>query len=361
MAISLLYNPVPTRLFEADGDFAAGAKAYFYLARTTTPLTVYTDPPLAVPHTWPVIADAYGLLAPIYIPLGHEYKVRIEDALGSLLYAADGIMNPAESDSGEGGGLVVTAPQIFQTGDMIWNAAAVDRLGWVRSNGKTISAAGGPGDTKNDDCEALFAYLWNEFSDTLCPVTPGGRGANPGADWDAPKSIATLDMRGYGVAGLDDMAAAAAANRIQVAKTIATTNGSPTVTVASTSGLAAGMFVIAAGVPAGTSISLVASATTITLSGNATATASGVAARFSIFSDAQTPGAAGGENTHMQRTTELAPHFHTYLKDDLVGLQTGGSTLFAAAEVLTDTSVVGLSAPMNIWTPTRLGSWWVKL
>ena len=99
MAISLLYNPFPMRLFEADGDFAAGGKAFFYLARTSTPLAVYTDSPLAVPHPWPVVADGYGLLPPIYLPIGTEYKVRIEDALGSLLYAADGIDN-----SGGGGG-----------------------------------------------------------------------------------------------------------------------------------------------------------------------------------------------------------------------------------------------------------------
>jgi hypothetical protein len=308
MALSILYNPLPTRLFEADGDFAAGAKAYFYLARTSTPLTVYTDAPMTAAHTWPVVADAFGLLPPIYIEKGEEYKVRIEDALGSILYAADGISNPDDVTVEGGGevGVVVTADEIFQTGDVMWNPAGGPRAGWVRCNGRTISKASGSGtESNNDDCHDLFVFLWNNFSDALCPVTPGGRGGNAEADWGLAKAIATLDMRGRSAVGLDDMGNSAA-NLIQVATTINTTNASAAATVASTTGLAAGMFVIAAGVTAGTKIVSVTSATAITLSANATATATGVAARFSIFSDAQTAGAGGGENTHVLLASEDA-------------------------------------------------------
>jgi hypothetical protein len=306
MAISILFNPMPVRLFEADGDFAAGAKAYFYLARTTTPLTVYTDAPMTTAHTWPVVADAYGLLPPIYIEKGEEYKVRIEDALGSILYAADGISNPLDVTTEGGGepGIVVTADEIFQVGDVMWNPASGPRAGWARCNGRTISKAAGAGtESNNDDCHDLFLFLWNNFPDSICPVTPGGRGGSAEADWGVAKAIATLDMRGRSAVGLDDMGNTAA-NLIQVATTINTTNASTAATVASTEGLAAGMFVIAAGIMAGTKIASVNSATAITLSANATATASGVAARFSIFSDAQTPGAAGGENTHKLLLTE---------------------------------------------------------
>jgi hypothetical protein len=307
MALSILYNVQPVRLFEADGDFAAGAKAYFYLARTTTPLTVYTDAPMTAAHTWPVVADAYGLLPPIYIAKGTEYKVRIEDALGSILYAADGISNPEDvivEGGGGGGGVVVAADEIFQTGDVMWNPASGARAGWVRCNGRTISKASGAGtESNNDDCHDLFVFLWNNFNDSICPVTPGGRGGSAQADWDLAKAIATLDMRGRSAVGLDDMGNTAA-NLIQVATTINTTNASAAATVASSDGLASGMFVLAAGVTAGTKIARVDTATTITLSANATATATGVAARFSAFSDAQTPGAAGGENTHTLLVSE---------------------------------------------------------
>jgi hypothetical protein len=244
MAISILFNPMPQRIFEADGDFASGAKAYFYLARTTTPLTVYTDAPLEVPHTWPVVADAYGLLAPIYIGKGTEYKVRIEDENGNLLYAADGIDNPAEPTGGEGGGggLVITADQVAKTGDFDWQPTTADRAGWIRSNGKSIgSALASTADSRNDLYENLFIFLWNAFPNELCPVS-AGRGTNAMLDWDAAKSIGTLDMRGYGNAGLDDMGTTKA-NRIQVSTSFGCTLGATTCSVSSSVGLCAGMYI----------------------------------------------------------------------------------------------------------------------
>jgi hypothetical protein len=363
MAISLLYNNQPVRLFEADGDFASGAQAFFYLARTTTPMTVYTDSPLAVPHTWPVIADAYGLLAPIYLPRGEEYKVRIEDALGNVLYAADGIMNPGEAESGGGGGLVVTASQIFQPGDMVWSAAGADRLGWVRCNGKTVSSGTGTGDTANADCEALFAFLWNQFPNSLCAVTPS-RGANATADWEAAKSIATLDMRGRGIAGLDDMAAAAA-NLVQVSTSLGSSSiGATTVAVSSSAGLCAGMTVVCPGVVAdGTVVAGIVNATTIVITPGALAINGGTAARFSIFADAQLPGAGGGENTHVQTIAELATHTHeigpVWTATGVADGSIAGTPAYPF-DNMTDTLATGGAKPSNLWTPTRVGVWWTK-
>jgi hypothetical protein len=371
MAISILYNNQPVRLFEADGDFASGAKAYFYLARTTTPLTVYTDAPLTSAHTWPVIADAYGLLPPIYLAKGDEYKVRIEDALGSLLYAADGIENPAEATGGSGGGgLVVTSDQIFQTGWFNWQPVNAIRPGWVRCNGRTISKLAGTGTEDNDDdCEALFAFLWNSFPDSICPVTPGGRGANAVADWGAAKSIATLDMRGQGNAGLDDMGNTAA-QVIQVWTTMTTTSGSATATVPSSLDLCAGMVIIAPSVVlAGTTIQSVNSATTITLNNAAFATGALVETRFSVFTDAQLPGSSGGENSHIQRPEELAAHAHRviYSGDALgFGISTGSfiTRRIATTNDGSQEDIVTLSSGnsrrSNLWTPTRLGTFYVK-
>jgi hypothetical protein len=368
MAISILFNPMPQRIFEADGDFAAGALAYFYLARTSTPLAVYTDAPLSTPHTHPVVADAYGLLPPIYIQKGTEYKIRIEDARGNLLYAADGIDNPAEPTAGEGGsgGLVITSSQIYKTGDFSWQPTTANRDGWVRSNGVAIASPtnADSGPLKNADYEDLFIFLWNTFSDALCPVSTG-RGTNAGLDWDASKSIATLDMRGYGAAGLDDMGAAAA-NRIQVSTTIDTTSTSTTATVASTVGLCAGMYVNAAsGIPVGTKIVTVNSLTAITLSAAATATATGVIVRFSIFQDAIAAGSGGGENAHVQLVSEIAAHTHTFVSAP--GAAWVGTTFNVAAgsalSVLGNTSLdsTGHSRAMNLHTPTRLGTWYCKV
>jgi hypothetical protein len=397
MAISILYNPMPTRLFEADGDFASGAKAYFYLARTTTPMAVYTDAPLMVAHTWPVIADAYGLLPPVYIQKGDEYKVRIEDALGSILYAADGIDNPAdpEATGGEGGGVAVAASEIFQTGDVMWNPASGTRGGWVRCNGRTISKGIGTGDeAHDDDCHDLFAFLWNNFPDYICPVTPGPRGPNPTADWDVAKSIATLDMRGFGTVGLDDMGNTAR-NLIQKQTTITTTLGSPTATVASAAGLTRLMRVVTANFPNGTAI-VDMTGTTLTMEANATASGSDMPARFSVFYDAQMPGIAGGAHDHLMTLSEMVAHSHTATVTDPThghGLQTdtlstdnfigsanasdgavydlpGGGSPDAhptaahavpnATGITVSNASVGGGMPINIQNLGRLGTFYIK-
>lgn len=84
------------------------------------------------------------------------------------------------------------------------------RAGWTRANGRTIgSASSGATERANADASALFAYLWNNFSDTVCPVSTG-RGANAAADFAANKTITLLDWRGYVPGGLDDMGNSAA-------------------------------------------------------------------------------------------------------------------------------------------------------
>jgi hypothetical protein len=420
MATSICYNPTPMTLYEADGDRASGAKAYFYEARSTTPLSSFTDAPMTTPHPWPVVATGYGVLPPIYLAKGQEYKVRIEDAAGNILYAADGLDNPSEAESGGGGGggIVTSAAQIHQTGDIVWNASAADREGWVRCNGKTISPTAGPGTAMNNDiCQNLFKYFWDNFPDAICAVTPGGRGANAQADWDtSAKAIATLDMRGYGAAGLDDMGNSAA-GFIQLGADITTTNGSTTIGVSGTGApyLCIGMYILpdTPGVfPDGTFITSIGDVD-VNLSAAATATTSGFA-RFSVFTDPQQPGAGGGDSIHILSVAELPVHSHANTlsvsasstvndpehfhdvttnadtSNQLVGRETPGTpaatydmvsgasndaisvAAIAASKAtgITVTTTVtptltnvaaGVGAAMNIWTPTRLGTYWAKI
>jgi microcystin-dependent protein len=56
---------------------------------------------------------------------------------------------------------------------------------------------------------ALFEWLWNGFSNTLCPVGTG-RGVSAAADWGANKQITLPDKRGKLAVGLDDMGNSAA-------------------------------------------------------------------------------------------------------------------------------------------------------
>lgn len=311
-AAATIWNAYPAPIFAANGRIASGAKAYFYAAGTTTPLVVYSDNNLAVPRTQPVVAGANGVFANIYLPYGN-YRVRVTDASGVVISDSDGIANPAPPDSGGGGGIVVTADEIMATGDVKWRLASGTLTGFVRMNGRTIgSAASGATERANADTADLYAFLWNNLSDTVAPVSTG-RGVSAAADYAANKTIVVPSMQGRGMAGLDDMGSTAA-NVSQRSTTISTTSASPTATVASATGLAVGMYVVSTNVPAGTTITAI-SGLTLTLSGNASGTASGTAARFSEFTDAQTAGATAGSVTHVQNSGELAAHTHTGTTD----------------------------------------------
>jgi microcystin-dependent protein len=118
------------------------------------------------------------------------------------------------------------------------------------------------------------------------------------------------NLCGCGYIGADNMGGVSAANRIQVSTTISTTSTSTAATVASATGLCAGMYVHSANVPAGTTIASI-SGTNITLSAAATGTASGTAARFSVINDPQTFGSIGGSQTHTLVTAQIPSHTHT--------------------------------------------------
>jgi len=82
--------------------------------------------------------------------------------------------------------------------------------GYVFLSGLTIGdAASGATERANADCEALFAYLWNNLADAQAPVS-GGRGLTAAADWAAHKTLTLPDARGRVIAGDDDMGGTAA-------------------------------------------------------------------------------------------------------------------------------------------------------
>lgn len=61
-----------------------GAKAYFYVSGTSTPATVYQNAMLTTPHAVPVVADAAGVFAPIYLDSSVLYKVELQDTNGAV-------------------------------------------------------------------------------------------------------------------------------------------------------------------------------------------------------------------------------------------------------------------------------------
>jgi hypothetical protein len=326
------------------------------------------------------VADANGVFPPVFIPYG-PFGYRVTTATGSAISPnVLTVQNPAPASSGGGGGIIVTADQILQPGDTMWRLQGGVRSGWVRMNDKTIGSTGsGATERANADTEALFTYLWNNCPDSVAPVS-GGRGATASADFAANKTIGVPTMQGILAAGLDDMGGAAA-SRIQTITTISTTNLSTSATVASATGLGIGMYVVSANIPAGTTITDI-SGTTLTLSANANATASGTAARFSDFPDAQVVGSMGGAARRTQAAKEVGQHTHTNSVTDPGHFHTttassGAASLAAGANqspafVITNTSTAttGISVtinnnaapvPMTVVQPTRLGTWYQKL
>lgn len=371
---SKIWNPYPSPIFDQNDRVAAGAKAYFYNAGTLTPLTVYTDSALTVPHPHPVVANGNGVFDAVYLPYA-SYKVRVLTSDDILIFQADGIENEAPPDAGGGGGIVVATEQIFQTGDIIGLLTSGTRTGWVRMNAKTIgSAVSGATERANADTQSLFTFLWTNFSNTDCPVSTG-RGASAAADWAANKTIGIPTMQGYLLAGADDMGGTAA-NRLQVSTTCTATNGSVNIMVASATGLAVGMKVIIADVAAGQITNI--SGTTVTLNTAYTGTTgSGKTVRASFITDAQAMASTGGAQTVTQTTKELAAHTHgvtdpghTHDYDKVGGSGTiaAGSGATNSVNTATSSETTGITInsagsglPMNNLPPMRIGTFYMKL
>lgn len=91
MAQGTLWLQPIQHIFSATGVNVAGAKAYYYLAGSSTPVAVYTDVGLVTPHQVPVVADGNGIFAEIFLTPGTAYKVDLQTSAGVSLpgYPAD--------------------------------------------------------------------------------------------------------------------------------------------------------------------------------------------------------------------------------------------------------------------------------
>lgn len=195
--------------FDVLGKLLGGAKVHWIQAGTTsTPQNAYYDPGLSLPLPNPYTLDADARIPFHYLADG-QIKVRIVDSNGVTRFEQDNILVIGPSSGGGGGG-GVDPTTIFQTGDVLWMPIQGTRSGWVRANGRTLgSASSGATERANADTATLYAYLWNNFTNAICPVSTG-RGASAAADFAANKTITLLDWRGYVPGGLDDMGNSAA-------------------------------------------------------------------------------------------------------------------------------------------------------
>ncbi|WP_299393305.1 hypothetical protein [Pelagibius sp.] len=89
------------------------------------------------------------------------------------------------------------------TGDFKSTAKATVDPGWLLADGRTIGSPTSGANLTGDQYRALFTCLWNDWSETTAPVTPGGRGVSADQDWADNKAIRIPNRRGYAEVGAD--------------------------------------------------------------------------------------------------------------------------------------------------------------
>lgn len=209
-----------------DDDLRAdGAVAYFFQGGTTTPMTVYADSGESDAHPHPVVADAKGRWPDVFVPYTLGYDVQVKSQYGEQLSFTRMIPNPNPVDQT----VIVPPERQVQTGMIHGEFVNAPKAGYARLNGKTIgdgTTSGPNSERANDDTFDLYRYCWNNISDEIAPVLPGGRGASADSDFAAHKTLILPSMRGAGFSGLDDMGGSPAG----AFATLTFTSGGPTIT-----------------------------------------------------------------------------------------------------------------------------------
>lgn len=88
MAGSIFVRPKVAPI-NAGGVPYSGAKYTFYLTSTSTLASVYTDAALTTPHSNPVVADANGVFAPIWLDPAVTYRARLTTSSDVLIEDVD--------------------------------------------------------------------------------------------------------------------------------------------------------------------------------------------------------------------------------------------------------------------------------
>jgi microcystin-dependent protein len=201
------WNQSNTQIHDANGRPFIGARAYFYLGGTSTPITTYKSYSLGAinAHPNPVQTDGNGYFPPVFFDEADGfYRERLTSAQGVIIYDVDGLPIIGPGSGGGGGSDTPVDPNsVLETGDMLIRYGTGLRAGFVRANARTIGTAiSGASERANSDAQPLFEWLWNNDSGL---VVVGGRGANSLADWNANKQMTLPDWRGRALIGMDTM------------------------------------------------------------------------------------------------------------------------------------------------------------
>jgi hypothetical protein len=324
---------IPYSLSQQLDEFGkplAGCKLYFYQAGTvSTPQNAYQDTALSLVLPNPLTCDASGRLPQFFLADG-AIKIRLTKSTGVNVVTADNILVIGPSSGGGGGGGTVDPTTILQTGDPIWRMKVGIVTGFVRMNGRTIgSATSGATERANADTAALYDFLWQNLGDFVCPVA-GGRGVSSAADFAANKPMGLPDMRGKAPFGLDDMGNTAA----NIVPSGVVTAGSP-IGVGSYGGVISHS-ISRAELPA---ISLSVTGRVQAVSTISTILQGGT----STF-----PAQAGANSIQVMNGATIGNNVVT-------------DTNIAGSSISLATEVFGSATAFTMFSPFRLGTWYLKL
>lgn len=138
-------TPMPTprqQFFDGNGNPLANGTLRSYIAGTTTPVSIYQDVALAVPHDWPASLDAYGRITVFLDAISYKFEVR--DSLGATIYSQDNI--PGVPGYGSANDVSGVAGENLAARDVVCISDGTAGMGgagtagkWVRMNATSIA------------------------------------------------------------------------------------------------------------------------------------------------------------------------------------------------------------------------------
>jgi hypothetical protein len=263
----------------------------------------------------------------------------------------------------------------FQTGDIKYTIRSPAQPGWIALDDGTIGDATSGATTRaNADTKDLFIFLWDEISDTYCPVS-SGRGASAETDFDAHKTIQlplflsrvvgtanpganTPDV--YSVYVVDTSTDILTLSRNIITENyytgtkirFTTTGALPSPLVVDTDYYV--IWVSSTEIKVATSVvnALAGTAINITTTGTGTQT-------VHAYLDSKALGYFQGEQIHADTVAETAPHTHN-VDGNIVAGPTGAGTNYLS-NALVPTASTGGGTPHNNVQPTIYLYAYIKL
>lgn len=181
---------------------------------------------LTFPPLYAEFVNEKGYVSPRWNAYFEALEAKFDLYQGQLAYSADNIISDSGSVnlSGTNGLLIaggvwtipVAAGQVltYDGTNYSWTTATFDSTptgavrffagttapdGWIfLDDGSIGNASSGATTRANADTEDLYTVLWNNISDTYCPVS-SGRGASAAADFAAGKTLALFKFAGRGI------------------------------------------------------------------------------------------------------------------------------------------------------------------